>query len=152
MSPSFTLLLFSFFFLLIFPMMLQERELSLLTKFFSKENKIIKTCEKSCSICEDKGKGICKVCSEGYYKKYDNNSSKECYNEDTIPKNFFLDTTDRVYKECDKSCKSCSENPFNCLENPNDSQKKFKGTQRKNLNGKKVRPNFKFFFLQILLP
>ena len=72
-----------------------------------------------CSEVDDYSKKhlLCKSCSSGYYPIVNSNAGdrvavnrnyKDCYNSDTIPSNYFLNTNNE-YEECFITCKTCIE-------------------------------------------
>ena len=70
-------------------------------------------CHEVCHNCSDGNTPTelnhrCFFCKEGYYKK-DLSSSYNCYYPYNIPNNYYLDTTDNVFKQCHERCNTCSE-------------------------------------------
>ena len=73
------------------------------------------------SIFDDNGKIMkqnCKKCKEGYYFEFGTN---DCYSNETIGKNYFLDTSEEQYKwiKCFENCETCNKfgniTNMNCL-------------------------------------
>ena len=71
-------------------------------------------CDESCESCNSTETVKCTECKNGFYPLMNetNEESKNCYNELTAPKNFYLENN--VYKECDTSCSSCTLTADNC--------------------------------------
>ena len=60
----------------------------------------------------------CNIDNEFYEVDYIYNSGyKECYNNETKPKNFYFDSNDKKYKLCHENCETCDN--FGSLENNN---------------------------------
>ncbi|MCQ2816640.1 MAG: hypothetical protein MJ252_05155 [archaeon] len=85
-------------------------------------NKEKETCEQicyeSCETCIKLGDSVdhkCKICKEGFFKKYDNEYN--CYKGDL--EGYFLDEEKGRYYECYESCKFCegykTDDHHNCL-------------------------------------
>ena len=72
------------------------------------------TC-KECPL-SDTESNLCYSCNndEGYYRKEgegeeNDNVLKNCYNDETIPQNYFLNKENLQYELCYGSCGSCEE-------------------------------------------
>ena len=84
----------------------QEKYNNFSTNIIESEEYIISTeksmkCHISCLTCNENNSTICLECNnkDGYYPLYNNNSS--CYNNETIAKDYCLDTNSRIWKkEC----------------------------------------------------
>ena len=74
-----------------------------------------------CSFCSDEGmqNNLCASCNAdlGYYPIKDdpnnNNSHINCYNSETIPQNYYLNSVTHQFEPCPSKCKTCSEESLN---------------------------------------
>ena len=74
-----------------------------------------------CSFCSDEGmqNNLCASCNAdlGYYPIKDdpnnNNSNINCYNSETIPQNYYLNSDTHQFEPCPSKCKTCSEESLN---------------------------------------
>ena len=66
-----------------------------------------------CSLCDydSKQKNLCLECNyiQNYYpiKQYETFIEKDCFNSQTIPKNYYLNTEKKYYDSCYISCNTC---------------------------------------------
>ena len=73
------------------------------------------TSNKKCYYCSEESKNLdlCVSCNEGYYKMKDDQSNQDpyfnCYNNETIPENYYLNITNNQYEPCQINCKKCEE-------------------------------------------
>jgi len=79
--------------------------------YLDSSNKL-NSCDVSCKTCDLNNKN-CLICSDVYYKKYDEKVELKnyCYNE--YP-GYFLDILIKTLKKCDVSCKECRLEANNC--------------------------------------
>ena len=81
-------------------------------------NKCKCSSHEKCHYCtkESSDLGLCVNCSEGYYPKLDDTSNQysyiNCYNNDTIEKNYFLNNENK-YEACHSNCETCDERGSN---------------------------------------
>ena len=64
-------------------------------------------CYQSCLTCESPSTADemnCEECANGYYKM---DGTNNCYNEDDIPENYYFDSNENKYYQCDVACKTC---------------------------------------------
>ena len=67
-------------------------------------------CYINCKTCSNTGtltEMNCNTCREGYYKLSDKTSF--CYNGATVPDNYKLNETDKIYYHCNIACKKCTQ-------------------------------------------
>ena len=78
--------------------------------YLDEDSHTYKKCEESCSECFG-GKTDttmnCNGCAENYHPIIESN--KDCYNEDTIGDNYYLNTKTGNYEHCNDACKKCEE-------------------------------------------
>ena len=91
--------------------------------------KICKCTNSMCLLCPQENNNLCYSCNEPYYQIYNDSSNifpyVNCYKN---PEGYYLDLTNKIYKQCYLSCKTCSgfgdEKNNSCLEcNQNFSKK-----------------------------
>lgn len=68
-----------------------------------------KPCDSSCDTCT--GPTTCTLClyDNGYYPKDGDVSPYVCYTEQTKDSNYYLDSVNKVFKECYEFCATCSQ-------------------------------------------
>ena len=73
------------------------------------------TSDKKCYYCSEESKilNLCVSCNEGYYKKKNDELNNgiyfNCYNNETISENYFLNIINNQYEPCHINCKNCEE-------------------------------------------
>lgn len=76
--------------------------------YFDSNKQMYRQCFYTCSMCQKTGVNSnhnCDLCIEGYYPLDERRTN--CYNEMTKPSNYYLDTTEEIYKKCYETCNSC---------------------------------------------
>lgn len=101
-----------------------EDSRDIISYYYDDQQLRYKKCYKSCYRCEKKGDEIennCKSCKENYYK-VENFIEGNCYKEDEVPENYFLDVN--IFRLCYENCRRCSykkigddEHCTKCIEN-----------------------------------
>ena len=78
-----------------------------------------KECDISCSLCDEKQENNCLECNKdkGYYPTEESNS--DCYNNETITRGYYLDTSNYLWMHCYEKCETCNSQGnninMNCL-------------------------------------
>ena len=82
-------------------------------------------CSNNCETCNDAGDDKCNSCASGYYFRIPLGSTTQettptkCYNQDTIPNGYYLDSDANLFTPCFETCETCSQGKIgdnhNCL-------------------------------------
>ena len=67
--------------------------------------KLFQTCNQGCKSCNSKGECLTCLDNTHYFKENYNAEGDVCY--EATPSGFYLDSTAKLYKQCDSVCESC---------------------------------------------